>query len=307
MEEFKKYIKEWQELTIKMNEAIQNKNFELSDKLLKESTDIYNKYKTCSNYPESNKKMTFGELNYMLESELPRLFKKDRQALKECTLLIKNDNNLRSAFRFMDALRKYNCEGGPHAYISECLALAAPDINRSTFRKSVNKFAETLAKHEIGGYTINEEAVKYFKDCEKMLMEEKKLANLSEYTNTMNSIASYIEQHKTPITESKANIITLSEELEKKIANLTEEEQSLVQSILDFKKPAVESRHEQVFNRFKNECLDTVSKLMKEADDEEKESLTIFKEQLENKTFCEETIVQDIAKLLEIRDVLMEN
>ena len=307
MEEFKKYIKEWQELTIKMNEAIQNQNFELSDKLLKESTDIYNKYKTYSNYPESNKKMTFGELNYMLESELPRLFKKDKQALKECTLLIKNDNNLRSAFRFMDALRKYNCEGGPHAYISECLALATPGINRRTFRKSTNKLAETLAKHGIGGYVINEEAVKYFKDCEKMLMEEKRLANLSDYTNTMNSIASYIEQHKTPITESKTNIITLSEELEKKIANLTEEEQSLVQSILDFKKPAVESRHEQVFNRFKNECLDTVSKLMKEADEEEKESLAIFKEQLENKTFCEETIVQDIAKLLEIRDVLLEN
>ena len=306
MEEYKKYIKAWQDITIKMNEAIQKQNFELSDKLLQESTEIYNKYKTCSNYPKANRKLTFGELNYMLESELPTLFKKNKKALRECTLLIKNDNNLRSAFRFIDALRNYNCEGEPHTYISECLALVTPEINRNTFRESIGKLADALAKYEIGGYTINEDAVNYFRNCERMLLEEKKLTNITAYTNTLNAIAGYIEEHKSPIIESKTSIETLSEELEKKIANLTEEEKTLVQDILDFKTPMIESRQEQLFNRFKNECLNTISQLLIEANEDDKEGLNMIKGQLENKVYCKETIVQDIANLLEIRDVLSE-
>lgn len=306
MKEYNKYVKQWQDLAIQMNEAMQKDDFELADKLLSESTDVYNRYKECSSYPQSNRERSFGELNYMLESELPKLFKKNKKALKECTKLMKEDKNLRSAFRFIDVLRNYNCDGEARTYVSESLELAANDINRKTFRESIEKLADLLSKFEIGGYKIDEDTVKYYKDCEKVLFEQKKLTNLTDYTNAINSIASYIENHKAPIVESKESIDSISESLEKKIANLTEEEKTLVQDIIDFKQPMVEAKQEQLFNRFKNECLNIVSELMVEANDEEKEGLNTIKEQLENKMYCKETIVQDIANLLEIRDVLSE-
>lgn len=306
MKQYNKYVKAWQDLSIKMNEAMQKDDFELADKLLEQSTKVYNRYKECSSLPSANRLKSFGELNYMLESELPRLFKKNKKALKECTVLVKEDKNLRSAFRLIDALRKYNCEGDAHGYVTESVKLASTDINKSTFKESVNRFADMLSKYEIGGYSIDEEAVRYFKDCEKVLCEERNLTNITDYTNSINSIASYIEKHKKPMVESIKSVDVIVEDLEKKIANLTEEEQSLVQDIIDFKKPMVEERQEKLFNRFKDECIRTIDSLIKEASGDDLEGLNSIKEQLRNKSYCKETIVQDIANLLEIRDVLNE-
>lgn len=306
MNEYKKYVKEWQDLCIKMNEAMQKNNFPMADRLLNEVTETYNRYKECCSYPESNKKKTFGELNYMLESELPNLFKANKKALKECTSLMKEDKNLRSAFRFLSSLSKYNCDGDVRPYVTESLELASVGIDKKTFRESVEKLADLLSKYEIGKNDINEEMRKYFESCEKVLLEEKKLANLNDYTNSVNTIISYVESHKQPVTESVKTIEKISEELEKKIANLTEEERSLVQDIIDFKKPMIETRQEKLFNHFKNECIETINKLSENADSEEVEGLKAIKEQLEKKSYCKETIVQDMAKLLEIRDILME-
>ena len=304
MKEYNKYVRKWQDLSIKLNEAMQKDNFVLADKLMKESVEAYNKYKECCSLPESNRNKTFGELNYILESQLVNLFKHNKKALRECTLLMKEDNNLRSAFKFIDAMRKYNCDGSAHNYVKESLELSK--INKKDFRESVNKLADLLSKHEISGEQLDEDTIKYFEACDNALSEEKKLTNLTDYTNSVNLIASYIESHKSPIKESKKSIETISEEFEKKIANLTEDEQSLVKDIIDFKQPMVEVRQEKLFNRFKNECLNTVNSLMSEGNDEEKEGLAAIKEQLENKEYCKETIIEDIAKLLEIRDVLNE-
>jgi len=307
MKQYNKYVKQWQEICIKMNEAMQKDDFATADKLLKESTEAYNRYKECSSYPESNKSMTFGELNYMLENELPRLFKSNKKALKECTNFIKSDANLLNQFKLIDAFRNYNCDGDARAYVTESLELASKSINRKTMRESLNNFAELLARYEIGGYQLDEETKKYFQNCEKVLSEQKKITNLTEYTNCVNEIASYIENHKAPIVETKKSIVTMSEELEKKIANLSEEEQSLVKDIIDWKQPMVEAKQEKLFNSFKNECLNTINQLVQESNsNDDIEGLKSIQEQLENKIFCKETIVQDIAQLLEIRDILKE-
>lgn len=308
MKQYNKYVRKWQDLCIAMNEAMQKDDFSKADNLLKEATEAYNKYKECSSYPSSNREMSFGELNYMLECELPRLFKQDKKALKECVNFIKSDTNLCNQFRFMDALRNYNCEGNnARNYVTESLELACEGINRKTLRKSLNGFADLLAKHEIGGYKLDEDTKKYFKDCEKIIAEQKRITNLTEYTNCINSIASYIEEHKSPIVESMHSVGTMTEDLENKIAHLNEEEQSLVKDIIDAKQPMVEMRQEKIFNKFKNECLHNVNTLIANStNNDDIQGLKAIKERVESKIFCKETIVQDIAQLLEVKDILEE-
>ena len=306
MKEYNKYIKAWQDLSIKLNEAMQKDDFRLADKLMSESVETYKKYKECCSYPSSNRSKTFGELNYMLESELPDMFKTNKNALKDCTLLIKEDKNLRNAFRFIDSLRNYNCDGDSRKYVTESLELASEDIDKKSFKESVKKLADLLSKYEIGTCNLDEETIQYFKACDKALCEKKSLSNLTEYTNSINTISSYIENHKAPVNESKNDIFVVSEEFERKIANLTEEEQSLVKDIIDFKNPIIETKQQNLFNRFKDECLNVVNNLIKEASTEDKEGLMSIKEHLEEKKYNKETIVEDIVKLLEIRDVLNE-
>jgi hypothetical protein len=60
-----------------------------------------------------------------------------------------------------------------------------------------------------------------------------------------------------------------------------------------------------MFNKLKTECLTLIDKLMVESSEDEKSGLDTIKNQIVDKNFCNETLVQDIAKLLEIRDILI--
>ena len=303
MKQYNKYIQKWQKVAIKLNEAMQKDNFEACDELMKESANLYEQYKKCCSYPESNRQKTFGELNYMLECELPRLFKDNKKALRECTNYIKKDKNLLSEFRFIDALRNYNDGGDSHSYVTESLELASNEINRKTMRESLNGFADLLSKHEIGGYTLDEEAIAYYRACDKVLTESKRLQNLMEFTKNVNTIADYIDNHKTPVVESKESNKTMMETLEKKIANLNEEERELVRGVID----GSDVKQENVFNKFKNECLNLINKLREATDNaNEIEDFNNIQETIENKMYCRETVVQDLSQLLEIRDVFVE-
>lgn len=307
MKEYYRYVKKWQDLAIRMNEAMQKDDFRLADRLIKESNETYEKYKECSGYPKKNNELSFGELNYMLESELPKLFTKDRKALKECVKLIKEDKNLLSQFKFIDSLRRYSCDGDAKAYVMESVELAKKNIDRNTVKESVNKFGKLLAKHEIGGIGIDEDTASYFRNCEKVLTEDKKLTNLTEYTNAVNSIADYVGNHKASVVEDKDSIEKMTEDLEMKMGSLTEEEQSIVKDIIDFKKPRVEENQRKLFGKFKNECMETISRLMTEAESEDdKDMLRGLEKQIDDKEYCKDIIVKDIAQMLEIKDILLE-
>ena len=302
MKEFSKYVKQWQEVSIKLNEAMQKDDFEVADKLIKESTELYEKYKSASQLPKRNKGKSFGELSYMLETQIQG---KDKEVIKECADYIKNDPNLLYQFKFIDSLKNYSCNGNAMEYVNEALSMAKEKINKKTLNESVDKFSNFLAMKEIGNKRINEEDVRFYRNCKRLMTENKKMGNLSEYTNTINEVAGYIEKHK-KMTDTRS-IDELTESLTNKIAKLSEESQSLVKDIIDFKNPMVEERQKNVFNRFRNECLEQIKSLMETTTDSaELSGLESLKENLEHQTFCKETIVKDVAKLLEVRDILLE-
>ena len=69
----------------------------------------------------------------------------------------------------------------------------------------------------------------------------------------------------------------------------------------------VEERHQKVFNRFKNECLEQIKTLKETISDKgELEGLERLEEDIEKRTYCKETVISDLAKLLEVRDILLD-
>ena len=304
MKEFSKYVKQWQDTSIKLNEAMQKDDFKTADKLIKESLDLYNKYKSASQLPKQNKNKSFGELNHMLECSLSKI--KDKKIIRECMNYVKNDPNLLYQFRFIDSLRNYSCNGNASDYVNEALNMAKQHIDKKTLKESLNKFSNFLALKEIGNNeTINEGELNFYKNCNKLITENKKMGNLSDYTNTLNEVADYVEKHKKTISTQDINKLT--EDLTNKMANLSEESQSLVKDIIDFKNPMIEDRQKKVFNRFKNECLSQINTLRETiTNPTELNGLESLKEDIEKRTYCKETIVKDIATLLEIRDILMD-
>jgi hypothetical protein len=85
---------------------------------------------------------------------------------------------------------------------------------------------------------------------------------------------------------------------------LTESEISFVQQITDWRSPIAEQRKEKLFNKFKNECIDKINEMLKE--DAGNVELKGLSDQINEMSFNKDTIVKDIAKLLEIRDILLD-
>jgi hypothetical protein len=80
---------------------------------------------------------------------------------------------------------------------------------------------------------------------------------------------------------------------------------SFVQQITDFRSPIAEQRKEKLFNKLKEDCLTAITSMLKE--DSNNEELKGLSSQFNEMVFDKNNIVKDIAKLLEIRDILMDD
>ena len=146
---------------------------------------------------------------------------------------------------------------------------------------------------------------KLYESGHVILTKPNNLKNLYETSNSFNTLKKYMDDHKDDKKVSK-DVETLVREFEEKLKNnLNESEMSFVQQITDFRSPIAEQRKEKLFNKFKNECIEKINTMLKEdADNVELKGLS---EQISGMQFNKESIVKDIAKLLEIRDILMDD
>ena len=123
---------------------------------------------------------------------------------------------------------------------------------------------------------------------------------LESYDN----VCKYMEKHKNDTVKDGKTISEMIEEIENKLkTNLNESEISFVQQITDFKSPIAEKRKEQLFNKLREDCISAVDSLLKENSSDE---LNAINSQLKEMKFNKDNIVGDIAKLLEIRDILLD-
>ena len=197
MDEKTKYLKMWEEYVKKASDALRNGDLELADKFNQAMEDAYERYKEAVNFESTTKDSNFANLNMALENALPKLFIKNKKAVKECINLIKEDKNLLAQFKFCDALRRFNCDGDAKDYVNESLNLVSKDINRKTLKESNLKLANLMIKHGIKpSEEINESDVKFANSCDYLLTHKKKLTNLTEFTNNANIVSNYIVENK---------------------------------------------------------------------------------------------------------------
>ena len=148
--------------------------------------------------------------------------------------------------------------------------------------------------------------IDFANSCNYLLEHKKKLSNLTEFTNNVKVVSDYITENK-KANNKKLNVLAMAEQVEKKINSLNEEEKSLVKDIMSVKDSVSESRRENLFKKIKNECIEKINKMISENDGDEKERLLNLKETIMLKEYDKGSIVEDIAKLLEIGAVLSDN
>lgn len=306
MDEKLKYQQIWMASMNKAAEAMRAGNIKEAEEHMQEMEDAFERYKEACNYEDSMLDSNFATINTTLESVMPKLMVKNKKALKECVNMIKEDKNLLAQFKFCNSLRKFNCDTDAKDYINESLNLVAKDIDYKTLKESNRKFAKLLIKHNIKPSEINESEMAFAKNCDYLLTHKKTLNNLTEFTNNLKSASDYIVENK-KLNDRKVDVLSMAEQVEKKLNSLNEAEQALVKDIMMANTTVAESRRENLFNKIKNECIEKINKMISENDGDEKERLLNLKETIMLKEYDKANIVGDIAKLLEIGAVLSDS
>ena len=307
MDEKIKYLKIWQDAVRKASEALKSGDLDLAEKFHQEMEDAYERYKEAANFESATINSNFANLNMALESALPKLFIKNKKAVKECINLIKEDKNLLAQFKFCNALKKYNCSGDAKDYVNESVELVSKDIDKKTLKESNLKLAKLLIKHGIRPQDeINESDINFANSCDYLLTHKKTLTNLTEFTNNEKTVGDYITEHRKE-QENKLNVLSMAEQVEKKLNSLNEAEQALVKDIMIVNGSIAEQKRQNLFNKIKNECIEKINKMISENEGSEKERLLNLKETIMLKEYDKKSIIEDIAKLLEIGAVLSDN
>ena len=307
MDEKQQYFELWQTAVVKTAEALKAGNMEEAEKYHQDMEDAYERYKEAADFEDSTLDSKFATLNATLESVMPKLMAKNKKALRECINLIKEDKNLMAQFKFCNALKKFNCDTDAKDYINESLNLVSNDINFKTLKESNQKLAKLLVKYSIKpSNDINESDLKFAKNCDYLLSHKKTLNNLTEFTNNLKEASDYIVENRKNNKE-RIDILSMAEQVEKKLNSLNEAEQELVKDIMVAKTGVAESRRQNLFNKIKNECIEKINKMIDENTGSEKERLLNLKETILLKEYDKNNVVGDIAKLLEIGAVLSDS
>jgi hypothetical protein len=306
MDEKQQYFELWQTAVAKAAEALKAGNMEEAEKYHQDMEDAYERYKEAADFEDSTLDSKFATLNTTLESVMPKLMAKNKKALRECINLIKEDKNLMAQFKFCNALKKFNCDTDAKDYINESLNLVSKNINIKTLKESNQKLAKLLVKYSIKpSNDINESDLKFAKNCDYLLSHKKTLNNLTEFTNNLKEASDYIVENRKNNKE-RVDILSMAEQVEKKLNSLNEAEQELVKDIMVAKTGVAESRRQNLFNKIKNECIDKINKMIDENTGSEKERLLNLKETILLKEYDKNNVVGDIAKLLEVGAVLSD-
>lgn len=305
-----KYQEEFSNYISIMAEALQKEDYKAYDyvkEMLDEAVEDSKHEKELMNEMDTT---NFGVLNHIFESELPTLIKTNKKAVKNVINTIKEDKNLLGEFNFYNLIKQYNGKIAEDIksdlMLSKINEAAWKSVDKKTVLKSNEKLKKVMMENNIiPSDFVDADSKKLYESGHVILTKPNNLKNLYETSNSFNTLKKYMDDHKDDKKVSK-DVETLVREFEEKLKNnLNESEMSFVQQITDFRSPIAEQRKEKLFNKFKNECIEKINTMLKEdADNVELKGLS---EQISGMQFNKESIVKDIAKLLEIRDILMDD
>ena len=307
----KKYLEEFSNYITIMNEALEKGDYKAYDYVKEMLDEAVEDCKQEDKLSEELNTNNFGILNHIFEERLPQLFKENKRAVRDVIKLIKEDKNLLGEFNYYNAIKNY------HGKVTEVLSAedlanklyeaASRIINMDTLNESNAKLRNVLKKNNVYPKEFMSEEMKtLYESAHNVLSKKRSIGNVAVIAESNSNICDYMNKHKDDDVKELLDPNKLIREFEDKLKDtLTESEISFVQQITDFRSPIAEQRKEKLFNKFKNECIDKINAMLKE--DSSNEELKGLGKQIVEMKFNKDSIVKDIAKLLEVRDILMDD
>ena len=298
------FANETKNLIAIMEEAVSKNDFKTyyaAKGMLDESIDSYKREKALEQELDTT---NFFVLNKIFEDKLPKLFFNDKKTVAKVIKLIREDKNLRSQFSFINAVRNYKGKKADAMSSGDMLGvlegLVSENIDKESVRASNAKFRNLLKEcNVVPDEFIDKSEKNLYESFSTIITNNMTPENMLVMEESRKNVIKYLDEHKNDKDGEDIDTIKMMEDFEKKMdETLNESESMLVNDIIKSK----EGKREKFFEQFKNECVAKIDTMLEK--DSSNDELKSLRDEIKSQKFCDETIVSDIAKLLEIRTIL---
>ena len=267
----------------------------------------------------SLKGKSFGVLNDLFESVLDELYDTTagKKVIGSYVKLLRENEAIKAVYKVYESINS------PKTNDSTVAAYVIADIC-----ESVNK--AKLKEGEAKMYEIVCEALKHCDaitsaEVESIITENKDINKridylthksnksnvscLNERANSIKEISDYIKDNEI-ITENVVNENVNSKDLLSELQSLLESTGTEwgKQTLMDLSFCYMsDGKKEDLFESYKEKCLGTIDELLEDSDADKASRLTTMKNQLNEKKYNEETVLDDLFKLAELNNTLIED
>lgn len=306
------YIEEIKNYTELISESLKRDDFKSYDAVISMLNEAVSSRKDEISLARELDTTNFGILNSIFESRLPYLLKHDKKTVRDAIKMIKEDKTLSKQFKYYNSMSRLNENidklSSSTSDVKSLVERFVSDYNGSISiaecKKSNARLKKLLeSRGVVPTSRIDDGTRKMLESSRKLLENKYTLSNAVELSNCIDNVIEYAKANKRSVNEQRNPMDELCN-FEKNVKeNLTEAERSFVRDITDFKTPLAEKRKEKLFNTLKGECVKKVNEMLEK--EPSRSDLKELKYKIEGQVFSNESIVKDISKMLEIRDILM--
>lgn len=260
-------------------------------------------------------KMSFGDVKILFENITARLYesKNGMKLIAKYTNTIKESESLRNLYQLFENINDTKYISNPEMFLNEAVALS-----KITNRKSYDKDLHTLSNIvkesvRLAGLTTKE-IQETINDSHKMINEsvdylvkhKKTLNNLREYVENSTNVLNFFNENMNETEETLSeNTIATVEDINKLIAEgLTPWESELVGAYV--MNCLSNGNKSDIFEQYKNDCINIIDESLEDEENEDKAQLIAMKERLMEMSFNENTIVEDLINIADLKHTLAD-
>lgn len=256
----------------KINEEYDRKQANMLEKLAEERR-IAIASETVNDTVENLPSMSMGNIICIFENISSEVLKTKggKGRINSFVSLVKEDKNIHNSYLLKENIFPAVNIGDPREFINESIAIAKETSNEKSFKESKKKL------------------VKFVTESIKVVSPEKisEKIKLDETTSKIND-----------------NLETLMWR-KRSIKNVASRANSINETI-DFitKNDAVSENKEEVFEQYKNQCINSINEAWENADTDVKLKLTEIKDRISKKAYSELTVDEDVKYMKELIDTI---
>lgn len=280
---------------------------------LKESLE-----KTISNKIEKQKidesvkkidSLTFGSMKSLFEGLSDRVFdSKNKNLVGKYAKTIKENKDLRTLYNLYESVLNANEVSNVDLLVNSLVSLSE-GLDRKNINKGKKELSKVLKECIYASNVSNDElntlleGSEINKAIDYIFNNRKNTSNIFEHTNNMNVVIKYVNENMKPVVSNQKTNNELLNDLNESISGLEQWESDVIKDLTLH--TLSESSKEELFNRYKNDCIAILEEKINESEIlEERARFESMKRNLSDKEYVAEKLNESLFKLSELKYTL---